>query len=285
VLIWTAMMLKKRIVVYGDDIVSLLKIIRTIPILVWHRQSWDQLRPFVGFSNLEIDDLKNSGWELDATLAKWNRSLVGGRAMTASDVRQVVGVFDRLDFSRDLEAYHLEDQLILLHTLGLVPHASPETLLKDCANRVLKETEWKVSEVQFRDGQAHMKVSDDDFDSFVKSGRAERFKEQFFHGLQSLAAECGQKLSQDPTLELVLPASDGKDSDKRMEFRRGSFWALVPVWALGSIGIILALGVVVAGYLFFTRVKCVKVKVKGGGGSSITVYITLAKATGGCVLL
>eukprot|EP01091_Cochliopodium_minus_P008602 TRINITY_DN197_c0_g1_i1.p1 TRINITY_DN197_c0_g1~~TRINITY_DN197_c0_g1_i1.p1 ORF type:complete len:349 (-),score=111.52 TRINITY_DN197_c0_g1_i1:60-1106(-) len=61
VLIWTAMMLKKRIVVYGDDIVTLLKIVRTLPILVWHRQSWDQLRPFVNFSNLEIEDLKSSG--------------------------------------------------------------------------------------------------------------------------------------------------------------------------------------------------------------------------------
>ena len=38
VYIWIAMMLKKRIVVYGEDIVSLLKIVRTIPILVWHRQ-------------------------------------------------------------------------------------------------------------------------------------------------------------------------------------------------------------------------------------------------------
>ena len=61
VLIWTAMLLKKRVIVYGEDLVALLRVVRSIPIFVWHRQSWDQMRPYVNTSKLELEDLRKAG--------------------------------------------------------------------------------------------------------------------------------------------------------------------------------------------------------------------------------
>lgn len=62
ILIWTAMMMKKRVVVFGDNIVQVLKTVRTLPMLVWWRQSWDQMWPFVCSSNaLELEDLSKAG--------------------------------------------------------------------------------------------------------------------------------------------------------------------------------------------------------------------------------
>jgi len=61
VLIWVALMTKKRIVVYADKLPVLLKVIRGFPVLVWHRQNWNILRPFVTSTPQEIAELTSSG--------------------------------------------------------------------------------------------------------------------------------------------------------------------------------------------------------------------------------
>jgi len=53
--------MKKRIVVLSDKLSILLKFIRAFPILVWHRQNWDMLRPFMTLSDVEVNDLKSTG--------------------------------------------------------------------------------------------------------------------------------------------------------------------------------------------------------------------------------
>eukprot|EP01117_Protostelium_nocturnum_P009415 TRINITY_DN3358_c0_g1_i1.p1 TRINITY_DN3358_c0_g1~~TRINITY_DN3358_c0_g1_i1.p1 ORF type:complete len:355 (-),score=111.44 TRINITY_DN3358_c0_g1_i1:39-1103(-) len=60
VLIWSALMMKKRIVVVGSKMAPLLKVCRALPTLVWHRQNWDIVRPFVLPNDNEIEDLKES---------------------------------------------------------------------------------------------------------------------------------------------------------------------------------------------------------------------------------
>jgi hypothetical protein len=47
ILLWAALMMKKRVVVYCDRISTLLRVIRAFPLFIWHRRDWDLLRPFV----------------------------------------------------------------------------------------------------------------------------------------------------------------------------------------------------------------------------------------------
>ena len=46
VLIWTAMLLKKRVVVYSNKLPEVQRLIRVLPALVWHRDNWSVLRPY-----------------------------------------------------------------------------------------------------------------------------------------------------------------------------------------------------------------------------------------------
>jgi hypothetical protein len=61
ILLWNAMMLKKRVVVVCSKLNLLLRCIRSIPLFVWHRQAWDTMRPFVTLNDSELLDLKNAG--------------------------------------------------------------------------------------------------------------------------------------------------------------------------------------------------------------------------------
>jgi len=61
ILLWCALIMKKRIVVYSDNLELLLKIIRGIPLFVWHRQDWEVLRPYVTMSTAQLEELSASG--------------------------------------------------------------------------------------------------------------------------------------------------------------------------------------------------------------------------------
>jgi len=60
--IWSALIMKKRIIVYSDTLPTLLKFVRALPLFVLHRQDWALLRPFVTLDNeLELTDLVKTG--------------------------------------------------------------------------------------------------------------------------------------------------------------------------------------------------------------------------------
>lgn len=61
ILIYTALILKKRIVVYHHKLEALLTFIRALPAFIWHRQNWDDiLYPNVDLmSKAEVDELKS----------------------------------------------------------------------------------------------------------------------------------------------------------------------------------------------------------------------------------
>ena len=61
VLLWNVMILKKRIVIIDDSLPRMFRLIRTLPQLVWHRQSWNLLRPLCTLSDKEITELQTSG--------------------------------------------------------------------------------------------------------------------------------------------------------------------------------------------------------------------------------
>ncbi len=60
VLFWMAILLKKRILIYSDNLKDLLSLIRTFPLWAWHRQDWGTLRPLVCLGEAELKDLNDT---------------------------------------------------------------------------------------------------------------------------------------------------------------------------------------------------------------------------------
>ena len=63
ILIYVAMLCKKRVFVYHDKLADLQQLVRSFPLLgAWHRQSFDLLRPASGLSETELKDISSSGF-------------------------------------------------------------------------------------------------------------------------------------------------------------------------------------------------------------------------------
>jgi len=62
VVVWVAMVIKKRVFVYCDKLGDLLAAVRSFPLLgTWHRQNWNLLRPYSTTSEQELKELRNLG--------------------------------------------------------------------------------------------------------------------------------------------------------------------------------------------------------------------------------
>lgn len=59
ILIWVAMLLKKRVFVFADRVAELLPAVRAFPLVgAWHRCDWSIVRPYMRPTETELDDLK-----------------------------------------------------------------------------------------------------------------------------------------------------------------------------------------------------------------------------------
>lgn len=58
ILILTAMLLKRRVVLFAQKNETLLQYARVLPMLVAHRQNWNVLRPLFQFTEAELADVK-----------------------------------------------------------------------------------------------------------------------------------------------------------------------------------------------------------------------------------
>jgi len=60
ILLWNALMMRKRVAVYCDRSSTLLRVIRAIPLFIWHRRDWDMLHPFVIMEENQIAELEKA---------------------------------------------------------------------------------------------------------------------------------------------------------------------------------------------------------------------------------
>lgn len=85
IIIYTAIMLKKRIIVYHHKLNVLLNYIRALTVLSQHRPGWEHFYPFMELSPIEVAELSNM-----------NHYLAGFRDATAESRLELYDVFINL---------------------------------------------------------------------------------------------------------------------------------------------------------------------------------------------
>jgi Stabilization of polarity axis len=70
VVLWNAVLLRKRVLVTCDSIPRLLSVVRSLPLLARHRKDWGVLRPFITDDPVHLEDLASCGVFIAGTVDK-----------------------------------------------------------------------------------------------------------------------------------------------------------------------------------------------------------------------
>jgi len=132
IIVWNAMLMKKRIVVYSENLDILLKVIRALPLFVWHRQDWNILRPYVNMTPEQLQELAGAGVYVagftDGAIKLKNDYydvLVDVNTRTVSVAEHAVGDFKMGVFHKELALYLLKS--------SESAEVAPQTIVKELA--------------------------------------------------------------------------------------------------------------------------------------------------------
>ena len=116
VTLWTALLLKRRVAVFSERLVALLRVIRGFPSFVWHRQDWSILRPHVDVaSEAELGELRAAGVycagftdpAIKANSALWDILVdIDAREVRVAEAQK--GDFEQTAFQRGLSRFMVE---------------------------------------------------------------------------------------------------------------------------------------------------------------------------------
>mmetsp|Transcript_23686 Transcript_23686/g.59283 ORF Transcript_23686/g.59283 Transcript_23686/m.59283 type:complete len:356 (-) Transcript_23686:60-1127(-) len=132
VLVWNAILLKKRVVVHCENLSALLKVIRAFPAFAWHRRDWDILRPFVVAGHApEIADLSSGVYVAGMTDPRSVRALQLYDVFVNIDQRSIT-VADHAKESFRMTSFH-KDMATFLVQNAEDPNVDVQTFIKGMA--------------------------------------------------------------------------------------------------------------------------------------------------------
>jgi len=149
IILYNAMLLKKRILVVGDSLSNLLTFMRSIPQLVIHRNDWAVLRPFVLDAPLPLADLAQAGifvaGTLDARLAT-SKQFTYDVLVSLLEKRVTIS----LDSTSDLKmcAFHKEVAGQLMDITGADKSGSADTTNDDIIVQLDGFTKKALAQIQ-----------------------------------------------------------------------------------------------------------------------------------------
>ncbi|XP_002738397.1 DENN domain-containing protein 10-like [Saccoglossus kowalevskii] len=99
ILIYTALILKKRVAVYHSKLEELLQFTRALPTLVWHRQNWNILYPYVHLDEEELTDVKSTT----------NTYIIGSLDSTLETRNDLYDIFINVPHNEIIVATHVKE--------------------------------------------------------------------------------------------------------------------------------------------------------------------------------
>jgi len=150
ILVWSAMLMKKRIVVYSSSLAVLLQIIRAFPLFVWHRQDWNCLRPYVTMTEEQLAELRNAGVYVagvtDAGMKlkqEYYDLLVDVDSRSISYAEHAAGDFKMGTFHRDVATFLVQ--------AGEAAETTSQSVIKDLAVKT-KDLLNKLAQLRTEEG-------------------------------------------------------------------------------------------------------------------------------------
>lgn len=159
IVVWTALLMKKRVAVYGAAVTDVLAAVRGLPALVWHRQDWSGrlLRPWVTLDpDSQLAELEQAGVFVAGFTDPGVRALPDLYDVLVDLDQRTVRVMDHAAPDFKLGAFHKDLATYLLQAAA-DPDVSAQAIIKEVAVRT-KELLTKLAalRVEHEDGNKYI---------------------------------------------------------------------------------------------------------------------------------
>jgi len=159
IVVWTALLMKKRVAVYGAAVTDVLAAVRGLPALVWHRQDWSGrlLRPWVTLDpDSQLAELEQAGVFVAGFTDPGVRALPDLYDVLVDLDQRTVRVMDHAAPDFKMGAFHKDLATYLLQAAA-DPDVSAQAIIKEVAVRT-KELLTKLAalRVEHEDGNKYI---------------------------------------------------------------------------------------------------------------------------------